>query len=347
LLAGRAAAQTQEPASVQTSETSVTVCVAGAERNVAALESALADPFGRLGIALRFEHPARIDPATVLTLPSAPSSAKATLWFDLASSAHVPIYITDGRHERIYTRDFELTRGLDDVAIEQLVYVARSSVESILAGVDIGVRRDEYEASLVPSEKKEPDVTPEATPRKTIAVTPMTALRAGLSYEAQWMGNRAWSHGPGVNVGLGRGPISLDLRTFYRFPFEVRGAELGARITRGGTGIDASFDIELGSAFLWTAGLGSALELSRVSPLNDGAANATLSSAFWVIDGVVRGVSTIGYRWHKRWSISIAGGADVDLALVRYVVSRVDASETVFVPYRVRPFVGAFFTLSL
>ncbi len=323
----------------------VTVLVAGSEHDIALLEGALADPFRRLGVALRFEHPPQIDAAAVLQVPADAPPMLATLWFDLGSIAHVPIYVTDGRHERIYTRDFALARGLDDVAVEQLVYIARSSVDSILAGVDIGVRRDEYAASLEAPPKRAPEPEPDV-------VKPSRAKRARYlhafgSYEAQWMGPGALSHGPTLGLELARGHVAVDLGAFYRFPFEARGAELGARVTRIGARIDAWAGVDLGAGWRLAAGLGGGVDFSRVAPLRESPADATPVQAFWVTDGIARAAAAMGYRLRGGWTVSAIAGGDLDLALVKYVLERASVRETVFVPYRFRPFIGLELTAPL
>jgi hypothetical protein len=344
-IAGRAFAQPNDAAPAARAEPVVTVLIAGPERDVAVLEGALADPFRRLGVALRFEHPPQIDAGAVLKLPAESSPMLARLWFDLASTAHVPIYVTDGRHERIYTRDFPLARGLDDVAVEQLVYIARSSVDSILAGVDIGVRRDEYEASLeAPQKRPQPSETDSV---KTSVPTTKKEFPLSASYEAQWMGHGAVSHGPTLGIGFARGHFALGLSAFYRFPFEVRGPELGARVMRVGARLDASALVDLGSAWTFAARLGSGVDFSSVTPLRAGTVDATPLGGFWVTDGVVRGTSAIGYRLRGGWVLSAATGVDLDLALVKYVLERGGARETVFVPFRARPFVGVELTAPL
>ena len=346
LLAGKAFAQPSEPAPPAAHvEPVVTVLIAGSERDVAVLEGALADPFRRLGVALRFEHLPQIDASAALKLPPEASPMLARLWFDLASPAHVPIYVTDGRHERIYTRDFPLARGLDDVAVEQLVYVARSSVDSILAGVDIGVRRDEYEASLQPPPKKTPPPEPDSIKPSSPVTTRGFPLSA--SYEAQWMGHGAVSHGPTLGIALGLGHFAIGLAAFYRFPFEVRGPELGARVLRVGARLDASAIVDLGAAWAFAARLGTAADFSRVAPLRTSSTDATIAQGFWVTDGVLRGTAAIGYRLRGGWVLGATTGADLDLALVKYVLDRSGARETVFVPYRLRPFAGVELTAPL
>jgi hypothetical protein len=340
-LAGRALAQPIETVPQVRAEPSATVLIAGSGRDIAALESALADPFRRLGVSLRFEHPPQIDSGAVLKSPAEASPVVARLWFDLASTAHVPIYVTDAKHERIYTRDFPLPRGLDDVAVEQLVYVARSSVDSILAGVDIGVRRDEYEASLEPPTKPAPaPIDRDVGPRPTIPATKGSFLTAG--YEVQAMGTKTFSQGPTLGIELARGPIALSLATYYRFPFEARGPELGARAWRVGARIEAAVHVPLshGASMFFVGRVGGATDFSRVTPLREAQVDATTTPSFWVTDGVARASLGLEQRFHAGWMLSELAGADLDVALVKYVLDRGGTRETVFVPYRLRPFFG-------
>lgn len=336
--AGRAFAQPNEAAPAARTEQVVTVSIAGSDRDTAVLEGALADPFRRLGVLLRFEHPLQIDAGTALKLPPEASPMLARLWFDLASTTHVPIYVTDGRHERIYSRDFPLARGLDDVAVEQLVYIARSSVDSILAGVDIGVKRDEYAASLETAPKRPPPAEPDVVKPSPVPTT--RSLPIFASYEAQWMGHNAVTHGPTLGVAFSRGYFAVGVSAFYRFPFEVQGTELGARISRIGARLDASATAELGAGWTLAARLGGGADFSRVAPLRTGSIDATPEQGFWVTDGVLRGTAALGYRLRGGWMLSAVTGTDLDLALVKYVLERSGVRETVFIPYRFRPFAG-------
>jgi hypothetical protein len=317
------------------------VLIAGSQHDIATLEAALADPFRRLGVALRFEHPPQIDPTAVLKAPPEAAPTVARLWLDLASGSHVPIYVTDARHERIYTRDFPLARGLDDVAVEQLVYAARSSVDSILAGVDIGVRRDEYEASLQPPPPKRPAPHVETDTEERPPPAPRRGLFVSAAFEAQFMDSKTPSQGPALGLGIAHGPFALSFWTYYRLPFEVRGAELGARIWRVGARVEASASIRLGgtsSSTSLAARLGNGADFSRVTPLREGPMDASPTGAFWVTDGIARGSVGIENRFHSGWLLGVLGGSDLDLALVKYVLDRGGVRETVFVPYRLRPF---------
>jgi hypothetical protein len=338
--AGRASAQSNETAAAPRAERAATVLISGSERDIATLEAALADPFRRLGVALRFEHPPQVEASAVLKSPPEASPTVARLWFDLASGSHVPIYVTDAKHERIYSRDFPLARGLDDVAIEQLVYVARSSVDSILAGVDIGVRRDEYEASLQPAPKPTPPPPVERDVDRRPPASPAHGVFWSAGYEAQAMSAKTFSHGPSIGASLARGALALNLSTYYRFPFEARGAELGARISRVGVRLEGSARVGIGgpsSPVSFVAQVGGGPDFSRVTPLRVGAMDATPTGAFWVTDGFARAAAGLAQRFRSGWVLSELAGADMDLALVKYVLDRAGVRETVFVPYRVRP----------
>jgi hypothetical protein len=59
-----------------------------------------------------------------------------------------------------------------------------------------------------------------------------------------------------------------------------------------------------------------------------------------VTDGVLRGTAALGYRLRGGWMLSAVTGTDLDLALVKYVLERSGVRETVFIPYRFRPFAG-------
>ena len=107
-------------------------------------------------------------------------------------------------------------------------------------------------------------------------------------------------------------------------------ARLGARV-------EGSANFEIGGGWTLGARVGSALDFSRVSPLRV-AGDAALAQGFWVTDGVLRGAAALGYRLRGGWVLSALAGADLDLALVKYVLERNGVRETVFVPYRARPF---------
>jgi hypothetical protein len=115
-----------------------------ADAAVLALAQAMNDPFRRAGVKLRVR---RIESVSKASLePRKEFSKQNTIYigFDLLQPGRATLYVTTSHDDRIYARDFELPDGLSEVAMEQLVVAARTSVEAALMGIPIGDPRKDF-----------------------------------------------------------------------------------------------------------------------------------------------------------------------------------------------------------
>lgn len=168
------------------------VVVAGNDQAVEAVGDGLAQALGRIGVTARLTRVAHIDPRDVAQPVPCEPGVVARLFVDLEPPSSMALYLADGGAKRVFVRRFVLDHGLDLVALESLELVAQSSVETLLAGKELGIEREEYGRSLPPR--------PPAEPRAVIAPAPKraTALRATGFYEITLLGPDVIQHGPGL-----------------------------------------------------------------------------------------------------------------------------------------------------
>lgn len=322
------------------SDAVVHVVIAGPERQAAALHAALLEPFGRVQIQLDIVHTVRVSP-TAITQPSAVGRADAELWFDLASPSRATLYLADKDRERIYTRSFRMPPVLDEVALEQLVVAARSSVQALLAGTPLGVRREDYQRSLEPRapSPKRPEAVQRPSPSRR-------RLHTYSYYEAGWLAERSVSHGPGLELSRRGEDLLLLASLGARLPVRVDDDPLGVRLTtltpRLGVGSEGSF------ATAWSAGamVSAGFDIGLVQPLALRAESASAQDASWAFDFVVRGSVRLGRHW-GRLGVGATFGLDWYPVAARYTIERAGQRETLFAPWTLRPLASLGLTILL
>jgi hypothetical protein len=336
LVLGRAAL-----AQPNSNEPTVEVLIAGADAEVSALSDALGDPLGRLHVKLHVrlrkgQAPA-VDPQEVASPSDRAAPAVARMWFDLTEPGQAALYITDGGWKRIYVRKIALPRGLDEVAREQLTYIARTSVETLLAGGQIGVTREEYERQLLP--RAPPETHREAARPPTPA--PRWHVGAGALYEIQsYARAMPVTHGPGVGFSLLRTatPLSplLLASAQLRWDERVETDQVVARFGGGALRLGAGGEVRLGSPIFVRALVGGGVDLVHVSPARASDATVELSSPFWAIDPLARG--SLGLGVHAGELVTwLSVGADLAIRPSRYVVMRDGSPVNALGPWPVRP----------
>ncbi len=317
----------------------VEVLIAGVNAEVSALAEALNDPLGRLNVALhvrlRRGQGTALDPAEVANPSARATPAVARMWFDLTEPGQAALYITDGGWKRIYVRRVLLPHGLDEVAREELTYIARSSVETLLAGGQIGVTREEFQRQL-PSATGLPPAEA-ATP----VPSPHWGIAAGVSYETRGFAPASpVTHGPGVGVSGSSlagvvGPVVIASAQ-WDWTRHVRTELVTARLDGGALRLGAGADWHLGRSFRVCGLVGGGVDLVHVDPGRAADGTVQPSAPFWATDPVLRGSLALGLDIGEltAW---LTLGTDVAARSSRYVVLLDGARVDVLTPWRWRP----------
>jgi hypothetical protein len=322
----------------------VEVLIAGSDAEVSALAEALDDPLRRLDVELsvrlrRGQTPA-VNPEEVASPSRRAAPAVARMWFDLTEPGHAALYITDGGWQRIYVRRIALPAGLDEVAREQLTYIARTSVETLLAGGQIGVTREEFERQLPSHAEPKPEPKPEP-PRPP---APEWRLGAAVLYAVEgYARTMPVTHGPGIDGWLvrsrsGLSPFvsaSAELRWRRHIEHETVVARLDGTAFRVGLGAE----LAVGGPLVLRGLLGGGMDVWHVKPEKGSDATVQISSPMWAVDPVLRGALGLGFR-AGRLTTWLGTGADLGPRPSRYVLLRDGSPVDVLKPWPWRPWVG-------
>ncbi len=316
--------------------------MAGPASDLAALQTALSDPFQRLGVVLQFERRLRIDPVKVGAMESRASSAE--LSFDLSKANTASLFLTDG--ERVYVRKFDLSSGFDEVAVELLVVAARSSVQAILTGAPIGVQRIEYERSVsAPSAAPAPPKT--MAPRVDAAnVGSRPRLRLASDYELQLLDTASLSHGPGLGLWWSTGSFALRGGVRGRLPVRFGSEEVGVDLTALSARVAVALEQRVTSRWQVLVGVGAGLDAVRIRPKRLQANDATLARTSWTVDPVAQPLGGLTHAWDEL-RLGLFMGADVALVRARYTIDRAGQREALFVPWTVRPWASLELSIAL
>ncbi len=313
----------------------VSVEIAGSEAATTLLKAALADAFGRLGVAAPMQGVALAKPPDVRRLEPRDPRLTARLWVDLTQLGRVMLVVVDDRHERVHVREFATGPDVDEVVLEQLALAAASSVEAVLAGQSIGMPREEYEASLQRPRLARQTIAPAAP-----AIAPRWARSFGSlsgAYGLGILGPGQVVHGPSVGLKLERPPFGVALNVVARLPTRVGADDLTVRLASFGFRARAFGSWPLTARFALPGGLGLGADFVQVSPRSAEPRVSLASPPFWAADGLIQGFFGVVYRT-TGWTLTGLLGADVAPRSVRYVLETPAGHHDVFEPWRVRPF---------
>jgi hypothetical protein len=309
------------------------VVVAGNDQAVEAAGDGLVRALGRSGVTARLTRAEHIDPGDVARPVPCEPGVVARLFVDLESPTSMTLYLADAGAKRVFVRRFALDHGLDLVALESLELVAQSSVETLLAGQELGVEREEYGRSLPPPR-------PTAEPRAVVAPAPKqtTALRATGFYEISMLGPDVIQQGPGLGIEYEWSAGRMGASIHVRLPVHFEDTAFAGQLLPEGVRIFFARPLVLSPRTTASAGIAGGLDVTEVRA-DARQADAVAVPSFWVVDPLVRGFGTIEHRVGV-FRFSAMLGAEFDLVAAHYVVAQESDRPSVFVPWRLRP-VGA------
>jgi hypothetical protein len=266
-------------------------------------------------------------------LPPSEPDAKANLarlFVDLQGNRSVLLYVVDDQRQRVFVRHFPISSDFDELAAEQIVLVAASSVESLLAGQLIGVARQDFAASSLkpptpPCSASCPETRPGAAP--TLAA----------AYAVSWLGPDALAHGPALALGLRRSSWGLGTWLHGKLPLLVgtdSSDRVSVRLTTLGLRQRGYFVLPISEELSLLPGLGVGVDFTHVRPRGTGQGSFSAEPSYWAADGQGQGFVALSYAAR---GFAVAGrlGCDVTTSRARYVL--VPGATDVFVPFQVRP----------
>jgi hypothetical protein len=254
-------------------------------------------------------------------------STLARIWLDGRDPNRAVLYVVDDEHQRFLVRVIPLEAGFDEVAAESVGTIIQSSVEALLAGVSLGLSRDDAEKQLEALEAKE-QPEPEPPSAQALAETKKgqrppnpapSSMRIGieLGYRVQFLDlSPTLLHGPELGGSIAAGGRRLfwigALNLGYRAPVSWLRTSIGARIEgagfRAGTGLGTEFGKHVRSTLQVTFGV-DWFRFTPQAPLSQG---KELAKAFDVIAPTL-GVAVETEVVLTRVSLWLALGGETDL----------------------------------
>jgi len=323
----------------------VEVAVVGRALDASALEAVVRELLERFDVESRVSRLEDLDLREVVTPRPEVAELVARAWFDLRDAHRATMYLVDRKWERVLVRNVPLPHGLDEVAREELGHILEASVETLLAGGQVGLPREEVRTSL-----GVPAAPPPARPPPPRAETPRPgpeappggpAITLGAFWELQGFSSGALvTHGPGASLGFApsRAPLrpTAWFTAQYRLPVIVEGERIGVRLDALALRLLVGFDLASSDRVTLSAGAGGGADLVHIAPRSDDAA-VSLDASRWTAVPFGR-VSVAGrVRIMPNASVGLGVGADIDWIDTVYTVERSAKAVAVLDPWGIRP----------
>jgi len=313
----------------------VEITVGAAQGQASSIDEAVKGALGRLPVSVQMQQAESVDPRAIVEPPQTATPAFVRIWIDVTAEGKATVYIVDSTWERILVRRLQLPRDLDEVAREEISYVVRSSVESLLSGAKIGITRQEAQAAIQPAPKPRPRPAP--TPVRTDK--PRTALVVGAWWEGQMLSGTKVAQGPGVQLGIsGTRPTHAVCwgGAHWQFPVENDGSQLGVQLYSFGLEAMGGVHFALLDRMGLLAAAGIGTDIIHVMPYAV-QGSPEVQPARWITAGRVRAL--VGPRLRVQGSSTLWLGLGVDVGLQAQAYQAVRDAEMVdvFRPWQVRP----------
>jgi len=361
LVAAAPRARAQEAAQVD-------VSCAGRDADVTALELVLRE----LLVSTRIEVTRVVGGSVDDVLRRSASArrvAPVRVWIDLRGPTHAIVVLVDARTERVVIRQVPLasSQRADEVVCEEVAHIVSTSLRAILAGVPVGVSRDDARRELgriaaptsaagspatAPTGAGPVAVAPTAAAtrqRESPARTPNTrrwsapSLRVALGYEARLWSSDELTHGAALSVDagavLGRVRIGARLESVPRLRVRRASDSLGVVLDPLGARLLATFAWRATRLLTLDSSAGAALEIVRVRATRTAltSADLVLATPRTRVDALVSLAVGASLTLGPRIAFGARFSVDVDPAAGRYVWLRDGEPVVVYAPAALRP----------
>lgn len=155
-----------------------------------------------------------------------------------------------------------------------------------------------------------------------------------VGYSGTMPSANSLAHGPELAAERRWPWARLDTTLSQQFPQTIARQESSIRLISSGIRVSASLAAAVASNLFASFGLGVGLDATHVAPSGPGA-----KPAFWVTDPLVRAAASLENAY-GHLVVSLRAGVDLDLLAPRYLISRSDGAQVLWMPSRWRPFVS-------
>ncbi len=303
----------------------VDVVIVATEPDAEAMRAVVDELIARLRIDATVTFAKTVKPDEIITPRRGAEARLARAWIDLSTPERATIYLVDRDWARVLVRHVQTMTGHDEMAREAIGHILETAVDALAHGAHIGVANEQPPAN--------------ATPDSDVVPPPHWEL--GASYEGEIYAPGVLASGPAASfyVGASRGAVRPGgwLSAQYRLPLIFDSAPLGVRLDGGGLRALATMDVELGRRAALRFGVGSGVDVVRMTPRLEGRPGTQLGSdqTFALVIGRVSAAVVASLSTHLEFSLTAS--CDIDPSGTRYSASVDGAGETVLSPWAVRP----------
>jgi hypothetical protein len=331
----------------------VLLTVAAPPDDAAALEAVARELLERLEMQVELRRVERIELQEIRQPPPSTTHYFARVWIGFAKSGRARLYLEQAARDRVLVRDVSNDAHNPELVREELGHILQTAVEGLKAGEEIGAPRrealqavaDEAAASPAPPAppktpptptKPEPELEPERGRHGA------RGFRFGPRYELVWLGDGShFEDGPGAVFGAllptATQRFGVELNGFFRRPYKVEAAPVGARLQSLAFAALLTFDAWRDEGSLLRLGAGVEADFVRVSAFASAGQSVELAKSHWLRLALGRVVLSYAHDLGNLMDAEITLGAELDPSGTRYVFQGVQGEGRVLSPWPVRP----------
>jgi hypothetical protein len=304
------------------------VIVVVAPQTDPALDAVVRERVAAAGASLELEHAPVVAPLEALASAKLPA-ALAHVWIDFTKSPAV-LVLLDAKLERGLLRRASRARG-DEIAREEIGHVLETAIEGLLAGMTIGIDREDL-LGRPPSKKTTSEAAiARSTPMPLEPASPWHVRSGGL-YGIDAFGAGTAIHGPGVTLDvLHRIGLGGRILAQARFPAQIAVSPITLRLeswaVRGG-----ALGVLRFGAWSLEALLGAGFDVEHVVPTATSSGGIARSSLR--VSPLLRASIALAFGAPR---VALAFGLDVDLGNTAFESASGPMRATLFSSNVARP----------
>jgi len=324
--------------------------IAGSDREAAALAAALREPLERMGLTLQV-----LPRAGVARPPQ--TEARSHVTIDARSADHVGIRVWLGAEHDGRSAARSVPRGQPDaVLVEQVAYVVRATIESLLDAPEGAAATASVPAAAAPAQ---------ATAGAPVALAPTDTSSVGSAQTEPDRGRANPAGGAfGIDIAAFGGAqmvssstaftgagASLDLAFWGAQPFhprlwfsgsfsavELPGSELSLSTTVWGLRALPTMGLVNYGVLRIDAGLGGGVDVVHATPHDPRQSWTNVGAPSTRVDAILSAQILLGLRLTRAAGLFLATGLDDDMTAHRYTaIDRAGRSVALLEPWPIRP----------
>lgn len=309
----------------------------------------------------RIEQRERVDRAEPTTQTMASDAAVVKVFIDLQTPGWARLVFVQPGGERFTIRDLRFAQGLNEVARETIGFVVDSAVDSLFAGLQFELSRNDAEVALqkAPTPVAPEPVTPPARPASPVSVpvpvvrpaaavvrenaiaTPTPArwsryVGAGYSASAAGTSGLAWLAGPSLLLGQHSSRTQTQLEVGWLMSTPISGDVVAGDVWGAGGRASGGWRWSRGAFAFALLPVRVGVEVLRVNPEAQ-TTGATAASAQTLVSPLMGAAAGVSWRVGGGITFMAFIAADVDLRGTRFTAQNSGTTQTVADVWRVRP----------